>query len=102
MSTLIDGFNLADNNFTQETLSVAQIIMWNCHKSNKKINDGQLIKLCHAKTHETPMMIYIPMKIYSATSSRNVIDMLFNLGLCICYGRVLEITKNIRKSLRII
>ena len=28
-STLIDGFSPTDNNFTQETLSVAKIIMWN-------------------------------------------------------------------------
>ena len=54
ISTLIDGFSPTDHNFTQETLSVAQIIMWNYHKSNKKVNDGQLIKYRHAKTHETP------------------------------------------------
>ena len=54
ISTLIDGFSLTEHNFTQETLSVAQIIMWNYRKSNKKVNDGQLIKHRHAKTHETP------------------------------------------------
>ena len=64
ISTLIDGFSPTDNNFTQETLSVAQIIMWNYRKSNKKVNDRQLIKRPHAKTHETLMMIYIPLKIY--------------------------------------
>ena len=46
------------------------------------------------------MMIYIPLKIYSVTRSRNLIDMLFNLGLCITYARVLEITKNIYENLR--
>ena len=59
ISTRIDGFSPTDNNFTQETLSVAQIFMRNYSKLNKKVNDGQLIKGCHAKTHETPMMIYI-------------------------------------------
>ena len=69
--------------------------MWNCRKSNKKVNDGQLIKRRYAKTHETPMMNYIPLKIASATRSRNLVDMFFNLGLCISYDGVLEIIKNI-------
>ena len=99
ISTLIDGFSPTDNNFTQETFSVVQIIMWNYHKSNKKVNDGQLIKRHDAKTRETPMMIYIPLKIYSVTRSRNLIDMLFNLRLCISYDRVLEITKNIYETM---
>ena len=64
ISTLIDGLSPTDKNFTQETLSVSQIIMWNYRKSNKKVNNGQLIKSHHAKTHETPMRIYIPLKIY--------------------------------------
>ena len=81
--TLIDAFSPTDNNFTQETLSVTQIIMWIYRKSNKKVNDGQLIKRRHARTHETPMMIYIPLKIYSVTRSRNLVHMPFNLGLCI-------------------
>ena len=74
--------------------------MWNYHKSNKKVNDRQIIKHRHAKTHETPMMIYILLKIYSVTRSRNLIDILFNLGLCISYDRFLEITKNIHENFR--
>ena len=62
-SNLIYGFSPTDNNITQETLSVAQIIMWNYQKSNKKVNDGQLIKRRRATTHETLTMIYIPLKI---------------------------------------
>ena len=95
ISTLTDWFSSTENNFT-----VAQIIMWNYRKSNKKVNDRQLIKRSHTKTHETPMMIYIPLKIYSVTCSRNLIDMFFNLGLWISYDWVLEITKNIYENLR--
>ena len=68
ISMLINGFCPTDNNFTQESLSIAQIIMWNFRKSgNEKIN-GQLVKRCyHEKTRETPMMIYIGLKIYSVS-----------------------------------
>ena len=78
---------------------MAQIILWNYRKSNKKVNGGQLTRRRHAKTHETPMMIYIPLKIYSVTRSRNLIDMLFNLSFCISYDRILEITKSIYENL---
>ena len=61
-STLIYVFSPTGNNITQETLSLAQIIMWNYHKSNKKVNDEQLMKRRHATTHETPTMIYISFK----------------------------------------
>ena len=64
-----------------------------------KVNDGQLIKRRHAKTRETPMMIYILLKIYSVTCSINLTDMLFNLGLRISYDRVLEITRNVYEIL---
>ena len=75
--------------------------MWNFQKSGNKKVDGQLVKRCyHEKTRETPMIIYIGLKIYSTSRSRNLIDMLFNLGLCISYDRVLEITKNIYENLR--
>ena len=72
--------------------------MRNYRKSNKKINDRQLVKHHHAKTHETPTMIYIPLKIFSVTRSKNLIDMLFNLGLCISYDQVLEVTKNMYEN----
>ena len=77
---------------------MAQIIMWNYPKLKKKVNDGKLLKRHHVKTHETPLMIYIPLKIYSATRSRNLIDMLFNLGWYISYDR--EITKSMYENLR--
>ena len=54
MITLIDRFSHTDNHFTQETLSVAQIIMWNYRKLNKKVNDRQLTKRPDAKTHKNP------------------------------------------------
>ena len=100
ISTLIDGSSPTDNNFSQVTLSVAQIIMWNYRMPNKKANHAQLVKRRHMKKQETPMMIYIGLKIYSTSRSRNLIEMLYQLGLCISYDRVLEITKNIYENLR--
>ena len=69
--------------------------MWNY----RQVNGGQLIKRRHAKTHETPIMTYILLKIYSVTRSRNLINTPFNLGLCTSYDHVLEITKNIYENL---
>ena len=71
ISTLIDGFSPTDNNFTQETLSVAQIIMWNYRKSNKKVNDGQLIKRDHAKTRNTYDDLYSAENLLSNTFKKS-------------------------------
>ena len=102
ISALINGFCTTDDNFSQETLSIAQIIMWNYRNSSRNTStNNQIIKRSyHSKTRETPMMIYIALKIYSTSRSRTLIEMLFNLGLCISYDRVLEITKNIYENLR--
>ena len=48
----------------------------------------------HSKMRETPVVIYILLKIYATVRSENFISKLFSLGLCIPYKRVLEITKN--------
>ena len=74
--------------------------MSNYRKSNKNVNDGQLIKRNYAKAYETPMMIYIPLKIYLVACSRNLIDLLLNLNLSISFDRVLKTTKNIHENLR--
>ena len=42
-------------------------------------------------------MIYNSLKIYATVRSENLINKLYNLGLCISCKRVLEITKSMRE-----
>ena len=60
----------------------------------------KLIRRRHSKNQETPIMLHNSLKIYATTNrSRNLIDHLFRLGLCVSYDRVLEITKDIYENL---
>ena len=54
----------------------------------------------HAKSCETPLVIYNSLKLYSETRSKTAIDDLHALDLDISYQRVLEITKNLYDSQR--
>ena len=97
VSSLIDGNSGNGNGFSQEVLTVAQMIMFHQRQSSKKA--PQAVVRRHKKTQETPVMVYLGLKLYSITRSRNIIYCIFQLGMCISYDRVLEITKNIYENL---
>lgn len=42
-----------------------------------------------------PVPIYIALKVHAVTRSKNLIDALFGLGLCISYDRLLKLTADI-------
>ena len=86
----------------QNVLTCAQLLLYNFKPRTKylirptendevKPNSGTIY---HSKMRETPVVIYILLKIYATVRSENFISKLFSLGLCIPYKRVLEITKN--------
>ena len=47
------------------------------------------------KARETPVPIYIGIKLYATARSRTLIDKLFHRGICISYARVLDICDSI-------
>ena len=102
ISALIDGSSETNGcNFSQETLTTAQLIMSHTRKFEKKHMPEKLIRRRHSKNQETPIMLHNSLKIYATTDrSRNLIDHFFRLGLCVSYDRVLEITKDIYENLR--
>ena len=77
-SMLIDGFNPRDKGFSQPALTVSQLIM---HEYRKKINrNPSTIRRRHSKIHETPLSIYVGLKLYATVRSKTLIDRLFHLG----------------------
>ena len=85
--------------FSQEVLTVSQLIVSNTRKTRHTIPDAFRRKY-HSQSRETPLMLYTSLKTYSVNRSRTFIYHLFNLGIGISYDRVLSITKNIYESLR--
>ena len=48
---------------------------------------------------ETPLPLYIALKIHGVTRKRNLIDTLFGYGICVSYDRLLQLTSNIANVL---
>ena len=94
ISMLVDGVGIENQGFSQETLTISQLVMYNF--SNRKIvADRKYSNKRHPQHLETPLPTYISLKIYATVRSKTLIDSLFSLGICLPYSRVLEITKDI-------
>ena len=91
---LVDGVGIENQGFSQETLTISQLVMYNF--SNRKIvADRKYSNKRHPRHLETPLPTYISLKIYATVRSKTLIDSLFSLGICLPYSRVLDITKDI-------
>ena len=78
-SMLIDGFNPKDTGFSQPALTVSQLIM---HVYKKKINrNPSTIRRRHSKIRETPLSIYVGLKLYATVRSKTLT--VSPRGLCI-------------------
>ena len=96
-SMLIDGFNPKDKGFSQPALTVSQLIT---HEYRKKTNkNSSTIRRRHSRIGETPLSIYVGLKLYATVRSKTLIDRLFHLGICVSYERCLEICNDMSISL---
>ncbi|CAC5355832.1 unnamed protein product [Mytilus coruscus] len=77
------GPNIQDRSYSQSTLTIAQLLMYNCTK--KQSNR-------HMKDHEPPVCAYLGIMIHCKTRKRDLVDTFFKLGLSVSYDRVLEIS----------
>ena len=78
---------------TTASLSISQLLMFNSVKHARAADTSSTVR--HKHERETPLPLYITMKIHSVTRSRNLIDTLFNLGMCVSYDRFLKLTSDI-------
>ena len=88
ISMLLDGVSIENQDFSQETLTISQLAVYNF--SNRKIVADRKYS---NKRH--PLPTYISLKIYATVRSKTLINYLFSLGICLPYSHVLEITKDI-------
>ena len=73
---------------SQATLSVAQLLQFNSSFCRVSGSSG----ICHNKSRETPLPIYVGVTIHNKTRKRQLVDKLFELGLSISYDHVMEIS----------
>ena len=92
INTIAGGSKLqGENDINEMTLisaiTISQLLMYNCVKER-----GKSEKVRHNSERETPLPIYLGLLLHSQTRSRKLIDIFFELGLCISYDRVLTIS----------
>ena len=77
--------------------SICQLMVFNSVKNARNMNSSVHANQKHM--HEMPVPLYITMKIHAVTRSRNLIDTLFSLGICVSYDRFLRLTSDISNAL---
>ena len=80
--------------FSLPVETIAELIVYN-HKSQKRSNSKHQRHNAHK---ESPTLVYIGLKVYAATRSRKIVDILHKLGLCISYDRILRITQGLGEA----
>ena len=71
----------------QPALTISQLLMYN------SLYQKTTATTCrHSTEHEPPLPVYLGIMIHTKTRKRSVVDTLFNLGLCVSYDRVLDIS----------
>ena len=53
----------------------------------------------HNTDKESPFLLYTGLKVFSATRSKEIIDILHAHGLCVSYGRILRVTQGLGEAL---
>ena len=102
MQMVLDGPGITKNQKADQIPSMApavkslsQLIAFNT--VNRRTNTPDRVAR-HLRDRETPLAIYIAIKIYSMTRKETLIDILHEKGLCISYKRLRTITTDIANS----
>jgi hypothetical protein len=76
----------------QPALTLSQLLMYNSLVRQREIATTSRPTTRHSQDRETPLPIYLGIMIHTKTRKRALVDTLFDLGLCISYDRVLDIS----------
>lgn len=78
---------------TIAVLSISQLLIFNSVKHAQAVDCSGTVH--HNHDRETLFPLFITLKIHAVTCKRNLIDTLFNLGLCVSHDRLLQLTSDI-------
>ena len=101
VSMMLYGTNITTQtssaNMPQAALSLSQLLMYNCLVNQSKASTTTK----HSQARETPLPIYLGIMLHSKTRKQALVDTLHNLGLCISYNRILDISTDLGKRFAI-
>ncbi len=94
--TLLYGNTSSTNNAedVQQCLTISQLILYNCKKNSTNFQAQR-----HSSKREPPLSVYFGLKTHTETRSKELINILYNLGVSCSYDRVMQIEKDLEKSI---
>ena len=100
MNMIVEGPNIKyqtgeERRGNSAALIISQLLMFNC-KRNSCLDST---KVRHEKDRETPVIQYLALLIHAQSRKKELIDKLYNLGLCISYDRVLQISTELGNTI---
>ena len=103
VNMLLDGSSLADQSEsyqhrTTASLTLSQLLSYNMVKSRSH-DPTSSPKQRQTRDRETPVPIYLALKVHAETRKKGLVDTFHNLGLCISYDRLLGMSTDIANSL---
>lgn len=98
VNMILDGASIQHQTQLLETgttaaLTVSQLLVFNSVKHTRAVKSSGTVR--HSRDKETPLPMYIALKIHAVTRCRTLIDTLFSLGMCVSYDRVLQVSADI-------
>ena len=76
----------------QPALTLSQLLIYNSLIRQRNTTTTSRHTIRHRQDQETPLPIYLGIMLHTKTRKQALVDTLFNLGLCISYDRVLDIS----------
>jgi len=71
-------------------LSISQLLIFNTVKNARDTASSR-----HHRDRETPLPLYLAMKVHATTRKRTLVDAFASLGICITYDRLLQLTSDL-------
>lgn len=89
-----------DVSTTSASLSISQIISFNCVKkrTTNTTEDEPKAAMRHNRERETPLPLYIGLKIHAETRNKRLIETMCKMGLSVSYDRVMTISTDAANS----
>ncbi|XP_038062580.1 uncharacterized protein LOC119733071 [Patiria miniata] len=80
---------------TPSALSISQLLMFNSVRRAPKPQEKTDVNLRHRRERETPLTLYIALKLHGETRKRNLVDTFYSLGMCVSYDRLLQLSSDL-------
>ena len=99
LNVLMNGSNHEEPGFSLPVKALAQIILYNHRIEGRRRESSGELHQRHNADKESPFLLYMGLKVFSATRSSEIIDILHAHGLCVSYDRILRITQGLGEAL---